>query len=336
MRAGFTKHIALLIISLTAISATAQVMMPSAQSNRTEMLIGEQAEITLSLELTLQDEWPQIAFPYQQDTLVEGLEVVEVTPVDTIRPDEANQQLYKLSQQYTVTSFDSGFYQIKPFPIVVDRDTLFSNRLSLAVNTLQVDTTKTSIFDIKDIYEVELTWQDYLSLYWWIGAIVLGVVALAILAFYFWKQRQKRPATPVEKPKPKIPPHEIALAALQQLESDKAWEKSELKVYHTDVTDILRDYIEARYMVPAHEQTSNEVLQNLRFVDMSQEATIRLRHVLKLADMVKFAKEKPGPSENKKSLDFAREFVQNTKLEQRPEPEPEAQITTNSDEDENR
>lgn len=332
MTRDLLKHIALILWLLTATApAFAQVMMPAANSNRTEMLIGEQAKISLSIELTRQDEWPKIDFPYKQDELTEGLEIVEVTPVDTVQPDESNPQLYQLRQHYTVTAFDSGFYAIDPIPVVVNNDTMWSNRLQLAVHTVEVDTTQTAIFDIKDIYDVELTWKDYFALYWWIGALVLLGIALIILGIYFWKRRQRQPAAPVVKPEPKIPPHEIALAALQQLEAEKAWQNRPLKTYHTDLTDILREYIEGRYKVPAHEQTSNEVLQNLRFAEMGEEATMRLRHVLRLADMVKFAKEHPGAAENERSLQFAKDFVTQTKPSEPSPAKPEGKTEKNTD-----
>lgn len=296
----------------------AQVMMPSAQSNRGEMLIGEQAEITLTLELNKQNEWPDIQFPYLQDELTEGLEIVEVSPVDTINPNENDPKLFQLSQRYTVTSFDSGYYEVKPFGILVNGDSLFSNRLRIAVHTVAVDTTQTAIYDIKEIYELELSWKDYLYLYWWIAASVLLGIALIILGIYIWKRRQRIPSEPIAKPEPVIPPHVIAIEALTQMEQEKAWLKGDLKIYHSDLTDILRDYLEAQFLIHAHEQTSNEILQSMRFTELSQEGLLRLRHILKLSDMVKFAKEKPGAAENERSLQLAKEFVQMTIPEEKP------------------
>lgn len=320
MKMNFTQHISTFILLLAALPGMAQVMMPSAEINRSEMLIGHQAEVELSLEMTLENDWPTIDFPYKQDELAEGLEIVETTPVDTTQPDPNNQQLYKLSQRYTVTAFDSGLYNISRFPIVVDGDSLFSNPLQIAVNTVEVDTTQTAIFDIKDIYDVELTWKDYFDLYGWIVLLVLLGGALVVLAVYFINRRKRKEKEVVVAPEPVIPPHIIALDELSKMEAEKGWRSRPLKTYHTDLTDIVREYIEGRYRVPAHEQTSNEVLQNLRFADMSEDAALRLRHVLKLADMVKFAKEKPGESENERSFTFAREFVNMTRPVEKPDP----------------
>lgn len=321
MKKDTVKHIAFLLLVLMTVPSVAQVMMPSAQISRSEMLIGQQAEVTLSLELSFSDQWPAVDFPYRQDELTTGLEILETTPVDTTQPDPDNPQLYQLTQRYTVTSFDSGLYDIGRLPIVVDGDSIFSNSLQLAVNTVQVDSTQTAIFDVKDIYEVELTWKDYFDLYGWIILLVLLAGGLIVLAIYFIRRKNRQKKQIAEKPEPVIPPHVTALEALRKLEEEKAWRSSQLKIYHTQLTDILREYIEERFRVPAHEQTTNEILQNLRFADMPEDASLRLRHVLKLADMVKFAKEQPEENDNKRSFDFAKEFVELTIPAPKPEPE---------------
>jgi len=321
MRLPMRTYLTALILMLTATALSAQVMMPSAKSNRGEMLIGHQAVITLSLELQKQNEWPDIQFPYLQDELTEGLEILEVTPVDTTNPNANEPHLYQLSQRYTVTAFDSGLYVVKPFGILVNGDSLFSNRLQIAVQTLVVDTTQMAIFDIKEVYDIELTLGDYLALYGWMVLLILFGGAAIVLLWYFLKKPKRTAAEAEEKPEPKIPAHIIALEALAALEKEKPWLKGDLKKYHSDLTDILRDYLEDRFLVPAHEQTSNEILQQMRFTELENDAMLRLRHVLKLADMVKFAKEKPEAAENERSLQLTREFVSLTIPPEKPEPQ---------------
>ncbi len=321
------EHIAFLLFALLGSPSVAQVMLPSAQISRGEMLIGQQAEITLSLELAFQDQWPAVDFPYHQDELVTGLEILQTHPVDTVQPDPANERLFQLSQRYLVTSFDSGHYNIGRLAIVVNGDSLFSNPLQLAVNTVQVDTTQTAIFDIKDIYDVELTWRDYFDLYGWIILLLLLAGGLIVIAVYFYRKKKQQALMVEETPEPAIPPHVVALEALGKIEDEKSWKNSDLKKYHTELTDILREYIEQRFRVPAQEQTTNEIMQSLRFADFSEDAALRLRHVLKLADMVKFAKEVPAENENHRSFNLAKEFVEMTipvpESENAPHPEEE-------------
>jgi hypothetical protein len=51
----------------------------------------------------------------------------------------------------------------------------------------------------------------------------------------------------------------------------------------------------------------------LRKASLNQDSIQHLKQVLVLADLVKFAKEKPLPNEHERSLDYAREFIQITR-----------------------
>ena len=74
----------------------------------------------------------------------------------------------------------------------------------------------------------------------------------------------------------------------------------------------MRDYLESRYVIKAHEQTSDEIFTSLRYMDITEENRNALRQVLILADLVKFAKEKPLPQDNEQSMDNAVAFVNRT------------------------
>lgn len=311
MRIPVTHIAFLILLVLSAGELAAQVMLPSARANRNEIRIGEQVLIDLSIEYRLQGEAPQISFPVFKDTLVAGVEVLEATEITTTRPDSVKEpDLYKIQQQILITSFDSGMYYLGPIPVMVNGAEMYSNALTLAVNTVPVDTTQMAVRDIKDVKDVQLTPMDYLKIYWWIALLVL--LAGLIIGLWAW-YRQKMKNKPVEVIKPTapvIPPHVIALQELQALEEKKLWQAGKNKLYHTELTDILREYIEQRYAVAAHEQTSDEILSSLKFGIQREDAAMRLRQVLKTADLVKFAKHKPGANENELALTYAREFVE--------------------------
>jgi hypothetical protein len=91
------------------------------------------------------------------------------------------------------------------------------------------------------------------------------------------------------------------------------WQQEQYKQYYIELTDILRDYIEKRYKVQAHEQTTDELLTSLSSKDMPQQARVKLKEILVLADLVKFAKEKPLPADNELTMEKAISFVELTK-----------------------
>ena len=96
---------------------------------------------------------------------------------------------------------------------------------------------------------------------------------------------------------------------MRQIEAEASYKKKLVKAYHTDITDTLRELIENIFKVHAHEQTSHQILEALKYVGLDQSEMLRLRKILFRADMVKFAKLVPSEDENKEAVQEAIEFV---------------------------
>ena len=92
-----------------------------------------------------------------------------------------------------------------------------------------------------------------------------------------------------------------------QLASDNPKDKA--KDYHTELTDIVREYIENRYGIIAMELTSDEILRSYSGLNLGSASTDMLRQILNLADMVKFAKAKPLANEHSLSMTNSYAFV---------------------------
>ena len=115
------------------------------------------------------------------------------------------------------------------------------------------------------------------------------------------------------KPAPKLPPHVIAIKALEELRNRKLWQNGKHKLYYSTLTEILRLYIEGRWAVGALEMTSDEIISALRDVDIKHDSRSNLISILRTADMVKFAKALPEAEENEQLFNYAYYFVENTK-----------------------
>ncbi|NNC82109.1 MAG: hypothetical protein HKN79_00905, partial [Flavobacteriales bacterium] len=204
-------------------------------------------------------QWPQL-----KDTLHRSIEIVESLPIDTLSHEET----YTLEKALIITSWDSGYYAIRPLPITYDDELFYTEAMLLSVNTVQVDTTAAPL-DIKPIYHEPFSFKDWLSLNWpyLLIAAILLLIVLVIL-------RLKRKGT-VDvfgpRPVPAIPIHEQALARLKELRESQAPETYKKKTYYSELTDTLRAYLEGRYGVPALEQTSKEIMQDIRYKGLSSE-----------------------------------------------------------------
>ena len=311
----FMKHNLKLIILLMALgvqgsfAAFAQQLKANAAIDSVQAKIGQPVKLTLEL---IQPKDLIVNFPQFTDTLKTDVEIINQSAVDT-----TNQKSHLLlKQELTIMSFDSGFYYFPGFEFAIDSSngggSITSNPVVFTVHTFEVDTAK-AIFDIRAQKEVPYTFREMLP--WIIGTLIL--FAIILFAIYMIRRIKNKEPIFTVKEKPLDPPHVIALKELDALKASKLWQTDRVKEFHTKVTDILRNYIEVRFEVPALEQTTDEILENLKRCDINEKSTMQnLKQVLQLADMVKFAKMTPLADENDLSLMNAYFFVNQTKQEE--------------------
>ena len=299
---------------------SAQSITATATLDTNAILIGQQTKLTLRVEYKTDQGNIKISFPKIADTLIKEIEVVGKSKIENSIPDSSDMSVLAQSQTLIITSFDSGYYAIPPFQFSIGGDsekTIETEPILFSVNTVAIDT-NIAIKDIKPPLEVPFNWKELLP-YVYGGIGILAIIAgLILLIRYFVKNRKPKPIPQIVVPK--IPAHVIAFDRLEKLKEAKLWQEGKLKEYHSELSDIIRQYIEYRFFINALEQVSDEIIYAFRTVDVSDELKAKLRQVLFLADLVKFAKEQPLPNENEMSWNYAHEFVSATKKEDAPAP----------------
>jgi len=305
------KILYILVLLLGSLSISAQDPEVHATIDTNFILIGEQAQIELSIQYRVDEHQPSIVFPPLYDTINEFVEIVQQSPIDTIIPDKEDPYSFQQTQQLIITSFDSGYYAIPPFRFVVDEDTIETQPLLIEVQNVAVDTAE-AIFDIKDPIKEPFSIIDWLKENWiyLVGTLAL-IIAIVLLIIYLKKRPKKEEAIEII---PDIPPHVIALEKLEHIKNEKLWQSGKAKRYHSEISEILRTYIEQRYQVKALEETTAEIMHELRLQAIDTQLMTNLNKTMVLADLVKFAKEQPLANENETSMVHAIEFVEQTKL----------------------
>ncbi len=292
-----------------------------------EIQIGEQAIINLKV-ITPKDK--TIYFPVYENEIVKGLEVLTMLPSDTLIENE----VATMNFRYLVTSFDSTLYYVEHMPVFDGTDTIYSNSIGLKVispvlkdstvayleklNTGQTDSidfNQLQLYDIKPIQKPKFVWADYIWILWLMLGIVLLVVIIGLIITMIMRKKKKGYFF---TPPVVLTPHARALRELDKLKESKIWQQDREKEYYTSITDVLRKYLYERFRVNALEMTSEETLVEVKKLSQidSDSAISNLEQVLKLADMVKFAKHKPFKDENDLSLMNAYFFVNQTKEEE--------------------
>ena len=248
----------------------------------TKNKIGAEFKLTLKTNV---DTLSKVVFPNVKN--FGALEVIQSYPIDNIKKNDR----YELVKKDGLAQFDSGKYTIPSVRIHINSKAFLSDSLRVEVANVEVDTLKQKMYDIKDIAPADNSIGD-----WWKWLLVLLIIAgLGALAYWYLKKHKEKKEegeiykTPIEK----------ATNLLNTLEKKELWQRGEIKEYYSELTDIVRIYIEEAIEVPAMESTTSELIQALKIaslkkkMELSKETIDNLFTVLKQADLVKFAKSKP-------------------------------------------
>lgn len=308
------KRIVLLYIALLfPFLMNGQGVVATAKLDTGKVVIGQ--PFTLELTIT-QPKSISINWPYISDS-IGGLEVVQNGGVDTMPVDD--QGILLRSQKVTLMAFDSGSYTVPGF--VIDYNfkgepvKAYTDPLQVSVYLVPVDTTK-AIRDIHGVVEMpyDMFFIMLMILLWLVVILIVGAVIL-----YFINAKKKDDLAE-GKPIIRKPAYEIAMTAFNELEQKQLWQKNQVKGYYSELTDILRVYIQHRWLLPAMELTSDEILAHGFIQQTDKQLQDELAYVLRLADLVKFAKVIPHNSEHELSFKNAVSFVAMTTPEQEKNP----------------
>ena len=272
----------LILYFLFSATVFAQQKQLQTSIDTTKNKIGAEFKLTLKTNV---DTLSKVVFPNVKN--FGALEVIQSYPIDTIKKNDR----YELVKKYGLAQFDSGKYTIPSVRILINSKAFLSDSLRVEVANVEVDTLKQKMYDIKDIAPADNSIGD-----WWKWLLVLLIIAgLGALAYWYLKKHKEKKEegeiykTPIEK----------ATNLLNTLEKKELWQRGEIKEYYSELTDIVRIYIEEAIEVPAMESTTSELIQALKIaslkkkMELSKETIDNLFTVLKQADLVKFAKSKP-------------------------------------------
>ncbi|MYB52537.1 MAG: protein BatD [Acidobacteriia bacterium] len=261
--------------------------------DRSSLTTAESALLRLAVEA---DEGAAVAFPDSGDGFGEFA---------VVRDEEVSERLLdggrvERVREYVLQPFLPGDYELPPLTVTLNgSDSISSEALTIPVESVLPDPETADLLDIAEPLDIPAPW------WWWaLGALLMAVAAVATL--WWWKRRKEKLSAPRV-----VPPHEIALTALDALLSEGLLAGGAVELFYLRLSDIVRHYIEDQFSLRAPEQTTEEFL-----VAMSSGPHIRrdhqtlLRDFLQRADMVKFAKFVPAAEETGGAVEAARQFIE--------------------------
>lgn len=313
------KTIRLIILTaavLLGLTATAQITVTAATDSAV-ILMGSQ--FTLKVEVSAPEgETVRLVNEPRITNLDENFGIFGPVAVTAASADTAVVDGRRtVTGTYTLQGFDPGLY---PLPIVGAEngsgDTVWSQLLTLKILPMDVDTVEMAARPLAGVASPQCRWYDYIPL-WLLWALL--AVAVAVGVFFLLRHTRRRKVEAEIKAQAPVPPYELAVSRLEKLRQSGAAAPGHEKQFYTDLTDILRQYLHGRYGINAMEMTSSQIVRTLRSNPATRMPADQMDAVLRIADFVKFAKEKPLADDNVRALERARDFVETTK----PAPEPE-------------
>lgn len=295
-------------------SAAATPVSVSAKLDSVQLLMGNMT--TLRLEVVqnagVKGGFPMFAEPSPSGIVAVCGDSVELRTSFTRDTVDIGSGRIQINYKVPVQAFDSGAFQLPQFVYVAGADTARSNHVNLKVIPMNV-TADDPIAGFAPVAEPEDksildSLPDWMVDYWW---LMLAAAALAGVLLWLWKKYRKQGYIIPKKPEPD--PYTVAMKRLRELKEKGLWEKGMEKEYFTDLTDILRVYLDRRFGINAMEMTSRQIMDTLSSNRDVKDKRDYVRQILSVADFVKFAKVRPLPADNIAAYDNAVRFVEETR-----------------------
>ena len=299
----------ILLLVFAAASSFAQNISISASTDTSQYKVGDYIKYTLDIK---HDKNIHVIMPSVKDS-IKNLDFIEALKPKT---NEVNNNVIE-QHTFIFSKYDSAQVTIPSYKIFYTTGSdptkkfLEVNPVTVVVKTLPINK-KADIRDVKEPLTLPLNWLL-------IAIIAFVVLALLVGGYYLYKYFKKKNQGAVEtKPEIVIPPDEIALHALFELEEKKLWQQGLIKDYHSEVTGIVRKYFEGRFDFRALELTSSEILGCLSYIEEGQKIIKTAEDFFSNADLVKFAKFQPMPSVNEEMMKEAFDIVKQTRTVSKP------------------
>ena len=214
---------------------------------------------------------------------------------------------------YAITSLVTGQHILAKSPgLVWTRADGSTTQTPLPFVAFKVQSTLTStnadLREMRDIHGLT-SWPDRFPR--WLLALLISAVVVGLgawlLRLYLAHARE------VAANAPPIPPHEIALAALRALLARGLIEQNQIEPFYVEVSAIARRYLEARFLLHAPEQTTEEFLRNAASAGQLSPAHQQLvADFLEQSDLVKFARYQPDQNSMRAAYAAAEKLVHET------------------------
>lgn len=289
-----------IVFAGVCVQANETPVMAKARADKKKITVGDRINLRIVVEKDPKIELLQLnPFPAS-----EIFEVKDYKKLKTRKRFGRELQEFK----YVVTSYSVGPQAIAPLRILykdISGNTAVALTDTISILVKSVLKGETAAAEIKDI-KLPLSIKSFLFFY------ILAAMTAAGTYYYIRHKKKGKKEFFGTGEKEKLP-HELAIEMLKKLEDMRLVEKGEIKQHYIILSEIMRRYIEGRYMMPAIERTTGEIYQEMRAKGIERKHCIAIKEFLERCDLVKFAKFIPEKKEAMQDMERSYEVVEITK-----------------------
>ena len=285
-------------------------------ASKTDLLIGEPTVLKLNFSASANNKFDSVFFEINEKDgrLGNNWEIWNKSPISkTTREDEKGNFITYFSQEIELANFDTGKFEFPPLLALANEEKYFSEAILFNIK-LEETSESDDIKPLKPIKQIKITWVDHVLMFLknhWIWMV--SAVAIVVLILMFLKYWLKRPLKTIEEPK--TPISIILIKDLEMLEEKKYWQNNKYKKYYSELSIIVWRFLEDRYEIATFEKTSDEILNSLRWKNISDEIMKNLQHFFLVSDEVKFAKQIPIQKDNVESFTMIKKLIENERID---------------------
>lgn len=186
--------------------------------------------------------------------------------------------------------------------IIISTDSIEINVISLINN---------NDYSIKEIKAKEpLPFSIYYKL---IFSIISILILLLIIVWMFSKRKiDNQLKNNFNK---NIHPYVIAKNKIELLKLKKPKSQKEAGTFYSDLSFIVKEFIENQFFIKTIEMTTNEIKKNKNMIGFNKNEINEIIKVLERADLTKFAKVFPLENQLKSDLNVIQDFLDNQKID---------------------
>lgn len=288
------KTIFLFIAFHLCLFAAAQRIKVQAEVTRQEILIGEQFQLRLTATAPAAQNIRWFDFK-----MIPHFEILSRSKIDT----QLNGKIKTLQQTLTMTSWDSGRWQLPAFSLPGSNRT---RPIPITISFSPFDP-KQDYHDVKDILPAPQ--QNRITWYWY----VIGLVLLGILLWLLFPGKKKKKEVVLSESAYKKALHELDIL------NKKAQTETDPKFFYTSLIHIFREYLYHRKGIQSFSKTTDDLGRQIGSLSLPADQYQQVLETLQMSDFVKFAKYRPAPSENQESFQTIKKAI--VTIEQIKEPE---------------